>query len=113
MSLERCFRPPDGRCYVAVSVERGAPRGGDGTYFTGGRDFENASTKCDEDIVGHAWRFWTTFTDIWVMGEGEGRDWAAAVNTVVCLTEENALIQGNGVRTRSTSGGRIECRVSL
>ena len=47
------------------------------------------------------------------MGEGEGRDWAAVamaeVDTIVCLTEENASIQGKGVRTRSNSGGRIEC----
>ena len=45
------------------------------------------------------------------MGEGDGRDWAAVamaeVDTIVCLTEENASIQGKGVRTRSNSGDEL------
>ena len=45
------------------------------------------------------------------MGEGEGRDWGAVamaeVDTIVCLTEENASIQGKGVRTRSNSGDEL------
>jgi hypothetical protein len=65
-------------------MERSAERSRDSAYFTGGRDCENASTKCAEDPVRRAWGLWTTYAISWVTREGEG--WAV-VDTILCLNE--------------------------
>ena len=88
-------------------MERGAARSGDGPYFTGGRDRENASTKCAEDPVGCAWRLWTAYAISWVTGEGGGRDWAVAVDTILCLIEENGRDSGEWSENAKRFGGTI------
>ena len=94
---------------VAVSVERGAARSRDSAYFPGGRDCENASTKCTEDFVGRSWRLWTTYAIRRVMRERW--DWAIAVDMILCLIEKAGIEwsdSGEDSGNAKQFGGRIE-----
>jgi hypothetical protein len=92
----------DGRCPVAVSVERGATRSRDSAYISGGRYCENPSTECFEDFVGRSWGLRTTFAIRWIVRRGELG--SGTVYTKLCLVEKTRLMRsdpGETVRTRS------------